>query len=230
MARTVKAPEERRQELIDTARQLFYTQGYESTSVHDIVTAVGVSQGTFYYYFDAKQDVLEALVTDLVDQSFELFDAIVADETLDVVQKWKRAFQIIGNWKLARKPEMLAYVSMVRSDANVLFYHKLRTQVTEAAVPALAGIIAQGVQEGTFATLPAAQDAKLVAGIVYVIARHLSDKLVDLISHPDIAPDAEALALHTFAVGQQAIERVLGATPGSLPMVSEDTLRAWFSK
>jgi hypothetical protein len=47
MTRIVKAPDERRSELIATAQQLFYTKGYERTSVSDIVKAVGVAQGTF---------------------------------------------------------------------------------------------------------------------------------------------------------------------------------------
>lgn len=50
MARTTKEPEERRRELIACAQTLFYTKGYEGTSVSDIVNAVGVAQGTFYYY------------------------------------------------------------------------------------------------------------------------------------------------------------------------------------
>ncbi len=49
MARIVKAPDERRTEFIETAQALFYTKGYERTSVNDIIEAVGVSKGAFYY-------------------------------------------------------------------------------------------------------------------------------------------------------------------------------------
>ena len=81
MTRIVKAPDERRSELIATAQQLFYTTGYERTSVNDIVKAVGVAQGTFYYYFDSKQAILEALVAELTAQQHVLFQDIVTDET-----------------------------------------------------------------------------------------------------------------------------------------------------
>lgn len=57
MTRTAKDSDERRSELIATAQQLFYSKGYESTSVSDIVKAVGVAQGTFYYYFDSKTEM-----------------------------------------------------------------------------------------------------------------------------------------------------------------------------
>ncbi len=68
MPRISKSPDERRSELVAAAQQLFYTKGYERTSVSDIVKAVGVAQGTFYYYFGSKQAILGALVTELTAQ------------------------------------------------------------------------------------------------------------------------------------------------------------------
>ena len=63
------------------ANQALYP--YERTSVSDIVKAVGVAQGTFYYYFDSKQAILEALAAELSAQKRALYEAIVADETLN---------------------------------------------------------------------------------------------------------------------------------------------------
>ncbi|VVB69317.1 HTH-type transcriptional regulator BetI [uncultured archaeon] len=62
MSRIVKEPEERRNELIDTAERIFIAQGYDQTSISDIVKEVNVSQGAFYYYFDSKEDVLVAVM------------------------------------------------------------------------------------------------------------------------------------------------------------------------
>ncbi len=68
MARVVKAADERRSEFIAAAQNLFYSKGYESTSVNDLISVVGVSKGAFYHYFDSKQAVLEALVDDMQSQ------------------------------------------------------------------------------------------------------------------------------------------------------------------
>ena len=57
MTRIVKAPDVRRSELIACAQRLFYSMGYENTSVSDIVNEVGVAKGTFYYYFKSKQAI-----------------------------------------------------------------------------------------------------------------------------------------------------------------------------
>ncbi|MCK4977088.1 MAG: helix-turn-helix transcriptional regulator [Anaerolineales bacterium] len=37
---------------------MFYTRGFENTSISDIVNKVGVAEGTFYYYFDSKLAIL----------------------------------------------------------------------------------------------------------------------------------------------------------------------------
>ena len=107
MTRIVKAPDERRSELVDIAQKLFYTQGYEQTSIKDIVQAVGVAQGTFYYYFDSKKSVLEAIVEKNVKLTQTMLQQIVSDDTLSALPKWQQVVQASGNWKITRKEEML---------------------------------------------------------------------------------------------------------------------------
>ena len=49
--RVVKKPEERKAEMVAAASKLFARQGFVKTSVAEIVTAVDVAKGLFYYYF-----------------------------------------------------------------------------------------------------------------------------------------------------------------------------------
>src|SRR3954465_15923477 len=44
--------------LLATATRLFAENGYENTSVQEIVTAAGVTKGAMYHYFAAKDDLL----------------------------------------------------------------------------------------------------------------------------------------------------------------------------
>ncbi len=81
MARIVKTPDERCSDLTATARILFYTRGFENTSISDIVNKVGVAEGTFYYYFSSKQAILEAVVEELIAHSLVLVQPIITDHT-----------------------------------------------------------------------------------------------------------------------------------------------------
>ena len=53
--------DEKRRELLDASEKLFCQQGYEKTSVQDILTATGMSKGGFYHHFASKDEVLSAL-------------------------------------------------------------------------------------------------------------------------------------------------------------------------
>lgn len=60
--RVVKKPEERKAEMVAAASKLFAQQGFVRTSVAEIVSAVDVAKGLFYYYFTAKDDMVKAVV------------------------------------------------------------------------------------------------------------------------------------------------------------------------
>ena len=61
--------------LMDTAFQLFTSQGLGKTSIADIAQRAGVAKGTFYLYFKDKYDLHEHLV---VRKSEELFSHAIA--------------------------------------------------------------------------------------------------------------------------------------------------------
>lgn len=54
----------RRSAIIATATQLFADQGYHPTSVQDIVDALGVGKGVFYWYFKSKDQLLDEILRD----------------------------------------------------------------------------------------------------------------------------------------------------------------------
>lgn len=60
--RVVKDPEERRTKLLEASEELFLQKGFGKTMVSDIAGKVGAAQGTFYYYFKSKDEVLAAIL------------------------------------------------------------------------------------------------------------------------------------------------------------------------
>ena len=56
--------------IVSAAWQLFYEQGYEHTTVEEIIDASQTSKGSFYHYFDGKDSLLSTL-SDLFDERYE---------------------------------------------------------------------------------------------------------------------------------------------------------------
>jgi TetR/AcrR family transcriptional repressor of nem operon len=69
-----------REKLVRAARNLMLAQGYPITSVDDIIEAAGVSKGSFYHYFDSKEELaLTAMHEFLADGAALMMDGPFRD-------------------------------------------------------------------------------------------------------------------------------------------------------
>ena len=59
-----------KKKIVSAAWRLFYEQGYENTTVDDIVELSGTSKGSFYHYFEGKDALLSSLST-LFDEKYQ---------------------------------------------------------------------------------------------------------------------------------------------------------------
>ena len=59
-----------RSKIVSAAWKLFYEQGYEDTTIEEIVERSGTSKGSFYHYFPGKDALLSTLST-LFDEKYE---------------------------------------------------------------------------------------------------------------------------------------------------------------
>lgn len=71
--------------IIKAAWNLFYKNGYDQTTVEDIINASKTSKGTFYHYFKGKEALLNSL-SDLFDEKYEEL-ANVIDPNLSAYDK-----------------------------------------------------------------------------------------------------------------------------------------------
>ena len=55
-------PDQRRQQLLEAATWVFARKGYRRAGISDIIARAGVARGTFYLYFDSKEQVFLAIV------------------------------------------------------------------------------------------------------------------------------------------------------------------------
>ncbi len=96
MARISKSPEERKQEIIETALELFQEKGYENTTIQDIAKRMNVAQGLCYRYFKSKKEIFAA-TSDYYASSFIKHISIPITDELTTVQKFnltvKRLFE-----------------------------------------------------------------------------------------------------------------------------------------
>lgn len=62
--------------IVKAAWNLFYKNGYDNTTVDDIIAASKTSKGTFYHYFKGKEALLNSL-SNLFDGKYEELAAVI---------------------------------------------------------------------------------------------------------------------------------------------------------
>jgi hypothetical protein len=90
--------------------------------------------------------------------------------------------------------------------------------------PELARIIEQGVEEGVFKTKFVDESAEIAMAIMMTLSYTIADTKLN----PGNYDNPRDLARRKLSALQAAIERVLGASPGSLPLMDAATLNVWF--
>ena len=139
--RITKEPEVRRQEIIDTALQLFGEKGYEKTSITDIAKAIGVAQGLCYRYFPSKEALFDSAIEQYADVLVEQMGSFKKDEN-------QTLRQIIEEMSSTMEERDTKYYPVFHGAENQKFHDQLTLRVCERMVPIVEKLLRQARQKG----------------------------------------------------------------------------------
>ena len=144
--RTVKPPEERRQEIIATATKLFLADGYDNTSMNDVMKALNIAKGTIYHYFASKDELLEAVVDKLATDYAESREELVKNTDGDAMEKIRVLF---ARDEGAHDEETNTHL---HKPGNVKLHTWLLGALVEKLAPIFGSLIKEGSKQGLFET------------------------------------------------------------------------------
>lgn len=144
--RTIKDGEVRRREILDTARELFVSKGYDQTSVNDILRIVNIAKGTFYYYFASKEEVLEEIILDIVEKGAIKAKKILKDKSIPLVSRIMMAI-------MAQAPEFEGsnvIAEEIHRVENAKLERLYLKSMLHRMVPILEVSVLEGIEQGVF--------------------------------------------------------------------------------
>ncbi len=119
---------------------------------------------------------------------------------------------------------MIEASRLIHMDENILLVHKMRTKMLKVVANEMAKIISHGVDEGVFDV----EHIPETAEIMMVNISTPGETMNELIFNYEKYDDPTTLALKKNTAVQTAVERLLNAPSGSMPIVDDETLITWF--
>jgi TetR/AcrR family transcriptional regulator, cholesterol catabolism regulator len=138
----------RRAAVVRTAARVFAQRGYHGTSIDDLLEATGLTRGGLYHYMQGKQDLLTAVLDDLMDPLLERTAAILA-EPASPEEHLRAMTRAWIEHVAAHRDHMVVFNQERRTlerDADWTHVRAARRAFEEQ----LAGVLARGVDEGDF--------------------------------------------------------------------------------
>lgn len=187
----------RKKELTQIAYELFLTKGYENTSVDEIISKAGIAKGTFYYYFESKEQTLEEVINMIIYKCV-LKAKQVLDTDLPIEQKF---LNVILSLRVS--PEEIEFQNVIHIPENIILHKKINDRIIKEAVPLLAKIVEEEIELGLFNCDNIEERIKMIL--------IMSNQLFD-----DKEVDKKCISVFI-----DTVEKMLGAKSGTLSFIEE---------
>ncbi len=202
--RIVKEADERKNEILDVAKELFMKQGYNKTNTNEIVKAVGIARGTLYYHFKTKEDIMNAIIERQSDEIIAKATNIAEDKSLSV---FERIIKVIMSLKIVDEEQEI--VEHIHKPENALMHQRIEKMIVNKVTPILADISVEGIEEGLFSTPHPYESIEMI--LIYANTVFDSDNFENPMM--DLEKKINAFIYN--------MERLLGARSGSLDFIKE---------
>ncbi len=194
---SMKKGEKRKLELLRTAYRMFLEKGYENTSVDEIIEAAGIAKGTYYYYFQSKEQTLEEVIGMMLDAEEERAKQVMAAD-LPAPQK-------MAGIIAAFSPDVgeTAIRDTLNRSENIVMHDKINRRLTDRVVPLLSEVAEQGVREGLFA------------------CDHIPERVREILLLSNALFNEEQYTEADIAVFIDTVERIMYAAPGTMGFIAQ---------
>lgn len=182
-----RAPEERRDRILEAARNLFAQQGFDDTNIADVAREAGVAVGTVYLSFPDKPSLLIGVVNSCKAETADLINRQRQTATGSLTERLRALIVAVVDLMLSGPPMAIALdrhkLEALGPDAVKAF-----AAVDEAIAGYIDDLVATGLARDVERKAAATLASGLVTSAVEACRRgtiektHIIDELVDVLT------------------------------------------------
>ena len=161
--------EERRRQIIEVATRLFAHNGYHPTSVADVVDAVGVGKGVFYWYFSSKEELLAELLK-ASNHDLRKRQQLAIGEEPDPIRRIEIGIRASLDWFQEHRD----YFSILQFAATDETFAPVLARNREVSVADTIRHLKDGIVEGRIAD----QDPEMLAHAIHGVVSELTRRCI----------------------------------------------------
>lgn len=143
MSRSNKNFEAKKDILVQLALDLFIEKGYEQTTITDLQKAFNLTKGGMYHYFSSKEDILDAVIEQGLQQGMEELKTRMKDVPFED----QFIFFFFNSANNAFTQKLFQYTENKKSS---IVAYKLREQTVAVSIPVLKEIIIEYIDAGIY--------------------------------------------------------------------------------
>ena len=133
--------------ILDVAEKMFIEQGFDQTSIAQILDATQIAKGTLYYYFTSKEEIMDAIIERWIDRSFEQVRIWVERKQLPILERLMGALASLNMQKDGQ--ELLDHL---HAPQNALLHEKTNQILLRKVPQILYPLFQEGLQAGEMQT------------------------------------------------------------------------------
>jgi AcrR family transcriptional regulator len=215
MARPPKNHQIRINEILDAAATLFYSRGYHQTMISDIVGKIGMAQGSFYYYFKSKEEIVEALIKRHLSGFLDEIAVIAASDEIEPPRKIDLVTEIILNTMSYRDKLLLEFLY---NDEYMHLVDKMVRQIRKLQAPYMLSIIEEGNRKKFFNAPYPKVSIRVIELVIQCHMEAVYEK------------KPEEVLAYQWAMGKTLIEKALGLPGGTLQGSADSAAAKGYSR
>lgn len=224
MSRIVKKFDERRIEFLQATQELFFSTGYEKMSIVMLTKKVGVAKGTFYHYFNSKEELLtQWVIHEVTQKTVPLCKKIANKPNLDALTKLNKIFQQGREWKLQNIDMIISLMKILYDNNNI----RLRIEMAKQSALLMDGIlkkvIEQGIREKIFTISYPKEIPQKLTRIVHLFSEDLAFMILKHYKNKNVLINDASKLVHIW---HDIIEKILGAPSKSITLVNNTFIEA----
>jgi AcrR family transcriptional regulator len=169
MPKKETTPQDRREQILDAAEQVFAQKGFDKARMDDIVAVSGLSKGALYWYYKSKDALIKALLDRIFSGDLRAAESLAAAEgsAAERLQIFYRtSVEEIRRFEklMPLGYEFLALAARRKTVRRVVgeYYHRFHAVLSE--------LLRQGIEQGEFKRVPVEDMALAMVGMLEGIA------------------------------------------------------------